>query len=1645
MFGVQAHVEDFAAGEVLYRSANTLVTRQSVSARGEGLIVKQAFGTEAVQRLAHEKSILERLAGVDGVVRVAHAASRADSLALHDDEGVPLSELLGRRRFSIADVVQLGRALARTLAGVHRAGVIHKDVTPSNVLIRAAGLQPILIDFNMSSSAAEEWPGFTHHCHLAGALRYMAPEQTGRTGRPVDQRADLYSLGALLYEMAVGRPPFEADDLLDLMHDHLVRVPASPAALRPELPPMLSDIVMLLLDKEPDRRYHTAEGLAQDLERVLAALRRAETAPFPLRQQDFARRLLPASRLIGRDRELAIMRQSLDHTIEGESGCLLVAGAPGVGKSVLINELRSMVSARRGWFVATRFDQYGQGGLEASVEVLRAMGRLLLAEPEDQLALHRARILQNLGANVGFGPALLPEFALLLGEQVHVKVADPREAEARMLQASLDLIRSVATPERPVVMVFDDLQWAPSISVRLLDALVTGADRIPGLLVVGVYRDAEVDAVHPLGRLMTHWGELGVAPPTMLLHALPCVDVGTLIGQMLRLPAAEADKLAAALHERTGGNPYDTVELVNALRQDGLLVARDGRWDWDTAVIRRYVGGAGVADIRRRRIARLPDGARDVLEILSCLGGEAGREVLALVADLDANGLDERLAPSLEDGLLVIESGAATVLRFSHDRVQQAVFEGMDQASRCRQHLRLARRLAPCIDMGHAAAEQYLAVADALVDQAERRRALGLFVRAADRSRVLNTAVAERFLAAAVKLLKLFEAPADAALLATLEVEWHAALYGLGRQQEGDAVYAAIAARCTDPIALVRPAGVQIISLISRGRQQDAMALGLTVLSALGLHRPEDPRPVIAAGLRELDKWRRGDDKLLDFTRPEAADPRVLACAALIAPTANAGYFADTSVFAWLILEAHRLWMAHGPCRQLLSGVCCVPFLLVGKAQDYRGAYVAGRHLLAVSEARGYPHGASLTRYVHAVTAGHWVEPIEDIVPEFRRAREGLLQAGNMAFGAYTYQAADLLFDCAPTLDAAAAETEAGLAFAKRVQHSDFTKRYRPRRQLIRALRGETQPAGSLSDADFDEDDYLQALGGPGTNAVVFHLVRALAAAIFGDAAALARHAARAMPMLARAPGYYLTAIARVLQALALAQKARGLPPDERAAVLEELDASCLRWLAPRAADAPQNFMHLLRWIEAERAWAAGDTWIAGAAFDRAMDEAARRQRPWHRALIMERAGLFHLAQGMEHSGGPLLTQACALYDAWGAAAKVGEMRREHPLLRAGGGLRHLRDGGNSANVTIDVLDMLAVLRASQALSSETGLARLTERLGKVLGALTGATAVRLLVRADDRQGWFLAGSLGEGEPVSADQAGARGELALSVFRYTERTRETLMLDDATRDDRFSGDPYIAGMELCSLLCAPILNHGELRAILMLESRLRRAAFSAETMDAIMLIAGQMSVSLDNALLYASLERKVAERTAALEQANSQLEQISRTDFLTRLPNRRSLNETLDVEWLRAKRGGASLGLVMIDIDFFKLYNDRYGHQGGDACLRRVADVLATGLRGGCDFVARYGGEEFVVVLPDTGFEGACEVAERMRAAVEALREPHAQSPFDIVTISAGVTAVVPGADSRPGQWIEQADAALYEAKRGGRNRVVRAIATTPD
>jgi diguanylate cyclase (GGDEF)-like protein len=184
------------------------------------------------------------------------------------------------------------------------------------------------------------------------------------------------------------------------------------------------------------------------------------------------------------------------------------------------------------------------------------------------------------------------------------------------------------------------------------------------------------------------------------------------------------------------------------------------------------------------------------------------------------------------------------------------------------------------------------------------------------------------------------------------------------------------------------------------------------------------------------------------------------------------------------------------------------------------------------------------------------------------------------------------------------------------------------------------------------------------------------------------------------------------------------------------------------------------------------------------------------------------------------------------------------------------------------------------------------------------------------------------------------------------------------------------------------------------------------------------------------LEARVAQRTEELQVLNLRLETLSMTDALTGIANRRQFDELLQQQWHQAQRSSAPLALAVLDVDWFKPYNDLYGHPAGDACLRQIAQALQATLSRSTDLVARYGGEEFVLLAPLTDLTGARLLAEKLAAAVAALNLPHQGSPFARVTLSIGVAALIVTPGMQPQALVQRADEALYRAKQQGRNRV---------
>jgi PAS domain S-box-containing protein len=1496
-------------GMLLYESSNTRIVRRLViqpegipgsrdpddRARiaAESVIWKEPLGPGAADRMRHEIAILGSLTGVAGVAHLVQVGdAQKPGFAVEDVGGVSLAMRpagspvpgVGAQSCSeVKDLITFALALARVLAGVHQAGVVHKDINPANILIVESDRRPVLIDWDLATTFTEERPGFTHESSIVGTLAYLAPEQSGRTGRGVDQRADLYAVGATLYEIAVGRPPFGNGDAMAMIHDHLARVPQPPNEVNPALPVLLSDIILRLLEKEPDRRYQSAQGLAHDLARLLATFDEDDTselgnARFALGEQDFSIRICAPSQLVGRESEIGALSAALDLAVAGQRRGLLVSGASGVGKSALIDELRSMVTEHNGWFVQGKFDQYRQTeSSDAFTQAMQALARLLLAEPDEQLAVFRERIVEIVGPDTDILAMMQPEYGVLLGvAPARIDGADPQQLGARLFRAGLGVLRALSSPERPLVIVVDDLQWAGPFPISFLDAILMDQS-LSGLLVVGAYRDSEVDEAHPFSAALARWERLGVNPTRLRLENLAPAGLSTLLAQMLRLSPDRALDLTEAVSAHTQGNPYDTVELVNALRHEGVLSLGDTGWQWDAATVRRFVGQGDVVDLLTARIDALPADAASLLEVLACLGGDVNLDLLAVAADLDLTATTEALTPALEDGLLVMIHEGAPAVRFRHDRVQQAATARPGTHRRQALHLQLARRLAMHPALAASAAELYLAAPQEAIEVGERLQVAQLFRTAAGYTRLLNMTQCARFLTSALALLQVpgVKEPSpdtpEHGLITQLLIEQHAALFNLARLEEANEVYGQIERRTTDSVMLAGAAAVQIAGLTNKNRSSEAMSLGIDLLTRLEFEPPalEAIPAAMGLGLDLLYRWVAQGPQPEELTRPEISDPRILAAVRLLERLAPAAFATNHPLLPWLNLQAHHIWVEHGPCAALVGALGGLPILGIAISQDYTVGYQAGQRLLRVSQAHGYEPATSQLRNTLATFATPWFEPIEQVTAQARAAREGLMRYGELQYASYSYtNTLEAMLNSAATIDLCQAEYTSAVTFWSRRGDEGIAKFFTSYGQLLKCLIGETNAPGSFDDGTFDETDHLDSLSEFPLGIINFHNRKALAIMLSGDTRELAKHTAESMRLLALFPGMYFSALPHLLRGLALTAQMTTAGPNQRADLLAEFDA-LHAWLAARAADAPANFLHLVRWLDAERAWAIDDFGTALHGFEAAMCAVGQHQRPWHAALITERAGRFHLAHHLDETGLMLLARARNGYHIWGATAKVKELDREFPHLTTRSPAHTAPTSSSTGAVRSTVasaesIDLMAVLQASQALSSETNLERLRTRVVEVLTTMTGATSVQLLLWNQDAQAWSLTvpNDLTGETILSVDDASRQGLICLSAFRYAERTLQPLLITDATRDDRFARDPYLDGLDNCSLLVIPVLSRGLPRAMLLMENRLSHGNFTAERLDAVLLIAGQLAVCLDNAL---------AERFRSLVQRSSDL------------------------------------------------------------------------------------------------------------------------------------------------------------------------------
>ncbi|MFO0605903.1 MAG: AAA family ATPase [Polyangiales bacterium] len=1595
--------EGAALEALLQESPHASSFRARRGAEGDLVVLKvPSRGEQAIEtrrRLRHE-------ATVRGVVDAAVvprslgwvATSWGSALCTEYVPAASLATSIPPRGMAVGAFLAAAVSVARAVERVHAAGVIHKDLSATNLLYAPATHRVWVIDFDCSSRLAEEDAG---RAAGLGTLGYMAPEQTGRMALPLDARADLYTLGSLFYEMLTGRLPFTDADPLALLHATLARTPEAPSRVRPDAPPALDALVLKLLAKMPDARYQTAAALAVDLERCLAAWRaEGEVPAFTPGAGERRSALRMPSAPVGRDAEISSLRDALARTAAGARVSVAVSGPPGVGKTAVINAVERLAWGTGGAFAGGKCDQLQRDRPFAPLlEALRRLTRDALSWGESAMRAWRARQRGDLSP-LG---AVLPELRALVPTEAPPEVP-LAEARSRLLDAIVNFLGMFSTPGRPLALFLDDVQWAdPATLDFVARALAPDPDRAPMLLLLAV-RDAEADA--RVTSLLA-----GPEVERIALGPLDAAATTDFVAAALDLPPDEAAPLAEAVHRQTGGNPFFLRLFLTALRDRGALRFEDGRWRWDLAAVAAQGVTENVSRILTERVVALPPDAVATLETAAALGARLDANSLAAACDCAPEALVDRLGPAAAAGLILPDGPAWLALsggeapatddplfRWPHDRVQQSIYERIDDARRDPFHLALARRLAGRFGAEAAlfdVADHYRRAGAALADPEERARVAKLSLTAARRARAASAfdaaAAAARF---GVGLTGAADQETALALHLTL-----ADLCVVAADDAGvSASLAAARSLARTPAERVAVHEVQVRRHEARFDHRAAVDETARALAELGVELPTDPgTPRVLASIAAT-LW---NTRLLEpegiLALPTCSDRDAATAMRLLTNVIDSAYFAKPEMFPLVYAELIRLTRAHGLSRDSALAFNGLAYLLsVVRDDPARGARIgeAAMRVLERFDAR---------ELVGKVAVVHWgfvmsrVRPVREGLPHYRNAYEVALAHGERIWGALAAGVWALMgFFHGPDLDEVAERLAWAAKEVVRLGSERDLLMVQLHRQVVANLRGEAPDAAVLAGEHLDPAAWLaKNRGGDEVNVADYEVLRAALALWFGrlDTALGALEAADGM--VGKIPGSAHLALYHFVAGRARAAGARA-GRGVRPLLLRKAKAH-LAFLRRWERDCPENQRHRVRLVEAELAAAEGD--LDGAVLR--AEESARLARAsgyvQDAAQALEAAAGFERDRGRERVAALYLTDARAAWAEWGAVAKVADL--DARTAASGPSRASSPDLGRRTTTTGASLDAESIIRAARAISSEIRVEVLAARVVRALLEDTGArAAVLALARGDELHPACVATTEREGvrteaPPDDSPLDGVAGvqRVAAALIRRCARSGEVITVADAAHDPALAA----AGGEVTgSILVVPVEAAGARLGALYLENPMSAGAFGERRVEVARVLASQAAVSLRNAMLFADLDRALEHQkrlTAAYERflPRQFVEQLGRAGILdVRLGDA----VQRDISVLFADLVGfSSLAEAMGAAETFRFINAHLG--------RMEPAIFAYG-----GFVHQYLGDGIMAFFPRSA-DDAVQGGLAMLAGMRSVRADRAGMPGADARLGVGINS----------------------------------------
>jgi predicted ATPase/signal transduction histidine kinase len=1386
------------------------------------------------------------------------------------------------RNFSVAQFLSLAIKYTEALGRIHAAKTIYKTLTP-----HCFQTDPQTQAVTLAS------PGTVRSMNQMEALTYSSPEQTGRTNRPVDFRTDYYSLGVIFYEMACGTPPFHSEDPIELLHGHLARIPTPPEQVNPKLPGIVGQIILKLLAKRPEDRYQSDAGIAYDLQYCLQQLQddKASIADFMLGINDISDHLQIPQKLYGREKEIGVLFDVLDRTTQGLPELVLVTGYSGIGKSSLVQEIRAPIIGQHGYLLAGKFDQLKKSTpYSAIIQALDGFLKQILAESEEQMQDWRAKILAALGSSAQVMVDLLPRLEQIIGPQPELAAANPVEAQNRFNSALQHFLKMLAKPEHPAALFLDDLQWADAASLKLIKYICSEL-KDASILLVGAYRDNEVDQSHPLTSILddiraglTHVHEIRVTP-------LPLASIEDMLGDAFHTTTVQVKELAALIEEKTGGNPFFIHQFLDTLYTEKLIYLDEKRrWAWNIAGIKSLDITNNVVDLLSKAMGRFPQPTQLSISCAAAIGNSFTLGTLTTVMEQPVEATHENLQPAIAGGLLIdIDALADNIplpdrsFRFLHDRVQQAAYELVKLGGKPALHYRIGQLLLGNTTIGHLTDEKLFMLVEhlnfgvELIKQDEEKiRLAQLNCMAAKKAKLSAAfAIAMDYLNHAIDLLPANSWQSHYDLTFDTYFE-KADIERLGSNYpQVDAIYEVLTAHMQSKLHKAMAFEMMVERYKGANDYRKAIDIGLTALALFGIELSAVPDQRVYQGfLVQLEELGLGNDREEALNSPVMTDPGYIVLTRIFSSLLPCVWNGSPLLWPSLIYEQGKILKQYG-----YTGVSFLTYatyavtLCSNPATTAKGERV-GRLAVDIAEKFGDPALRNRALLNYAAFIAPWSRHLSETLPMLLDVYDYAANVGDIEYLNY-----GLVFNHAhqyligTPLPKVAQMSRKYKEIFKKFGSNQYRLVYATDKMLIE-MSGKDH---DLIPDDFKEEEYIEQLEKVKSQSGLFYFYseKVFLHYMFGNINAAIDYANKTTNFFWIFQSRSLAPFVNLYHSLSLLVDCRN--EGHQASNLEQVEKlqhSMSLW----AKTAPQNFAHKWHMVEAEKQRVLGNADSAAEHFDRAIAGAKRNGFLNEEAVANELAGKFFLLTGQKQWARYHIEEACRKYREWGAYVKADLTEKEFRDLLTDGTHRKQSDADSNSQQQSEskALDVVAITKASQALSSEIQLATLLEKFMRIIIENAGADTGFLITLKNDRL--LIQAKTDENQiTVFEEPQGInKKELPISLLNYVRRTLELLVLDDIRLDSRFNTDPYILSANPSSLLCVPIIKRDKLVGLLYLENRLMNNVFSPDRVELLQTLASQVAISMENAELYDSLEAKVEQRTLELSSKNKELQEAQK-------------------------------------------------------------------------------------------------------------------------------------------------------------------------